>query len=153
MTKPQSTHKQTRTLWTPDALATLKRLYPATKTATIAAQVGHSLSSTYGKAYELGLQKSAEFMASEASGRMKRPLHGGKAHWFKPGHTTHNKGKKGICFPGSEKGHFGKGNRPLNYREVGTLRINSDGYLDIKMTDGKNQWFLLARYNLSLIHI
>jgi HNH endonuclease len=105
------------------------------------------LGKVYAKADCMDLNKSPAFMASEASGRMKRPLHGGKAHWFKPGHTVHNKGVKGYYAPGSEKGWFGKGHRPANYCEVGTLRINSEGYLDIKLADGHHEWFLLARYN------
>lgn len=137
----------TRVLWTQEEEAYMRQHYADTSSQTIANHLGRSLGKTYAKANCLGLKKSHAFLASEASGRMKRPLHGGKAHWFKPGHTSHNKGKKGYCYPGSEKGHFSKGNRPLNYCEVGTLRINSDGYLDIKLADGMHQWFLLARYN------
>ena len=149
MTKPKANPKRTftRVLWTPEEEAYLCLHYPDTKTQAIADHLGRSLGKIYAKASTMQLNKSAEFRASDASGRMKRPLHGGKAHWFKPGHTSHNKGMKGVCYPGSEKGHFSKGNRPMNYCKVGTLRINSEGYLDIKLADGAHQWFLLARYN------
>ncbi len=147
MTKPQTPRKFTRVLWTPEEEAYLRLHYAGTKTQTIADHLGRSLGKVYAKADCMDLNKSPAFMASEASGRMRRPLHGGKAHWFKPGHTSHNKGMKGVCYPGSEKGHFSKGNRPHNYKEVGSLRINSEGYIDIKLADGFHQWFLLARYN------
>ncbi len=147
MTKPQKPRKFVRVLWTPEEEAYLRQHYADTKTQAIADHLGRSLRKVYAKADCMDLKKSPAFMASEASGRMKRPLHGGKAHWFKPGHTSHNKGIKGVCYPGSEKSHFGKGNRPHNYKEVGSLRINSEGYLDIKLADGHHEWFLLARYN------
>ena len=149
MTKPKTNPKRkfTRVLWTPEEVAYLRLHYADTPTQAIADHLGRSLRKTYTKANGLGLKKSAAFLVSEASGRMKAPLHGGKVHWFKKGHTVHNKGMKGFYAPGSEKGWFGKGHRPANYCEVGTLRINSEGYLDIKLADGHNEWFLLARYN------
>lgn len=147
MTKPSKPRKFTRVLWTPEEEAYLRQHYPDTQTQTIADHLGRSLRKVSAKADCMDLNKSPTFLASEASGRMKAPLHGGKAHWFKPGHTTHNKGVKGYYAPGSEKDWFGKGHRPANYCEVGTLRINSEGYLNIKLADGHNEWFLLARYN------
>lgn len=147
MTKPLKPRKFVRMPWTPEEEAYMRQHYADTQSQAIADHLGRSLRKVYAKASCMDLNKSPAFLASEASGRMKRPLHGGKAYWFKPGHTVHNKGMKGFCAPGSEKGWFSKDNRPHNYKEVGSLRINSEGYLDIKLADGKNQWFLLARYN------
>lgn len=146
-TKPLKPRKFVRVMWTMGEESYLRQHYADTSSQAIADHLGRSLAKVYAKAYTMGLNKSDAFLASEASGRMKRPLHGGKAHWFKPGHISHNKGMKGVCYPGSEKGHFSKGHRPANYCEVGTLRINSQGYLDIKLADGHHEWFLLARYN------
>ena len=147
MTKPLKPRKFVRVLWTADEEAYMRQHYADTASQAIAKHLKRSLAKVYAKASTMGLNKSPAFLASEASGRMKAPLHGGKAHWFKKGHTTHNKGVKGYYAPGSEKGWFSKDHRPANYKEVGSLRINSDGYVDIKLADGKNQWFLLARYN------
>jgi hypothetical protein len=147
MTKSQKPRKFIRIPWTADEEAYMRQHYADTSSQAIAKHLGRSLRKVYAKAYCMDLNKSPAFLASEASGRMKQPLHGGKAHWFKPGHTVHNKGVKGYYAPGSEKGWFSKNNRPHNYKEVGSLRINSQGYMDIKLADGKNQWFLLARYN------
>lgn len=54
---------------------------------------------------------------------------------YAPGNTPINKGQKGIHLsPASE---FKKGNRPWNYKPVGTERINADGYWDVKIADPK----------------
>lgn len=56
--------------------------------------------------------------------------------YFEKGHKTWNKGKKGLYFKGSEKGWFKKGQRPQNYRPVGSERICSkDGYILVKVQD------------------
>ncbi|QTH44938.1 HNH endonuclease [Cohnella sp. LGH] len=60
---------------------------------------------------------------------------------IKPGNIPTNKGKK---YPGT--GHkptqFKKGNRPANYKPVGSERVNSDGYVDVKIAD-PNKWQLV----------
>ena len=61
----------------------------------------------------------------------------GRDRRFLPGHVPHNKGKKGIHLsPATE---FKPGNRPVNYMPVGTERINTDGYAEIKIKD-PNKW-------------
>lgn len=55
---------------------------------------------------------------------------------FEEGQTSWNKGKKGWSPKGSEKGWFKKGQKPKNYRPVGSKRIDSkDGYTLIKVQD------------------
>jgi len=54
---------------------------------------------------------------------------------FNLGRVPHNKGKKGVG--GWEPTQFKKGNKPWNYLPVGTERVNSDGYVDVKITDPK----------------
>lgn len=149
MTKRKANPKRTftRVAWTADEEAYLRAHYPDVDTQTIANHLNRGVRGVYGKAHVMGLSKSPAFMASEASGRMQAPLHGGRAHWFKKGSVPFNKGRKGYCAPGSEKGHFKKGARPLNYLEIGTLRINTEGYIDIKLQEGKRGWWLLSRYN------
>ena len=147
MTKPQTPRKFTRALWTADEVAYLQQHYADSTSQAIADHLGRSLRKTYAKAYGLKLNKSAAFLASEASGRMQQPLHGGKAHWFKKGSVPQNKGKKAKYNANSAATQFGPGHLPANYREVGALRINGEGYIDIKMAEGKHQWFLLSHYN------
>ena len=58
---------------------------------------------------------------------------------FEKGHPNLNKGRKGICFPGSEKGWFKKGQTPYNHLSVGTEIIDTQGYLKVKIAE-PNVW-------------
>lgn len=52
---------------------------------------------------------------------------------FSKGHVPANKGKKGIG--GWKPSQFKKGNIPLNFKPVGSERININGYVEIKVAD------------------
>jgi hypothetical protein len=68
-----------------------------------------------------------------------RVLDSGMTGYFPKGHIPPNKGKKGYCSPGCEKGWFKKGHIPDNYMPVGAERVNGDGYVDVKIED-PNKW-------------
>lgn len=51
------------------------------------------------------------------------------------GNIPPNKGKKGHCMPGSVRTQFKPGMRPKNWLPVGSERINSDGFTQVKLTD------------------
>lgn len=57
---------------------------------------------------------------------------------FTKGQDSWNKGTKGIC-AGGIKTQFKKGQKPHNYKPVGSERVNSDGYVDVKIAD-PNKW-------------
>jgi hypothetical protein len=57
---------------------------------------------------------------------------------FNKGHAPFNKGRKKYWI-GGEETQFKKGNRPHNYKPVGTERVNADDYVDIKVAD-PNKW-------------
>lgn len=57
---------------------------------------------------------------------------------FQPGQTPWNKDKKGVTF-GGKATQFKKGNKPFNWVPIGSERVNGDGYVDIKVADGKKQ--------------
>src|SRR5690242_9457890 len=102
-------------------------------TRVVALMLGRSQSSTYQRAYNLGLAKSEEFFASPASGRTNGRQGAGSR--FPKGHVPAN---KGLRRPGWAPGRmretqFTKGQMPHNWRPVGSLRVNSEGYLDIKI--------------------
>lgn len=63
---------------------------------------------------------------------------------FKPGSIPPNKGTKGLYNIGGNKTSFKKGNQPMNYRPVGSERVNIDGYIEIKIAD-PNKWRLKHR--------
>ncbi|WP_243129280.1 HNH endonuclease signature motif containing protein [Hathewaya massiliensis] len=52
------------------------------------------------------------------------------------GHTPWNKGLKGIVTGGVET-QFKKGEKPPNWVPLGTERISKDGYIEVKIQDGK----------------
>jgi hypothetical protein len=66
-----------------------------------------------------------------ALGRLK--LTNGRDCRFRPGHTPYNKGKKGYCPAGCEKGWFRPGNRPWTHKPVGTCRVNRDGNVEVRI--------------------
>lgn len=63
---------------------------------------------------------------------------------FPKGNIPHNKGKKGSCAIGCDKTWFRKGNVPKNHREIGSERINRDGYIEIKVAE-PSRWKLKHR--------
>lgn len=127
-----------RRFWTADEDALLRALYPDTPTATVAARVGHSLSSTYQRAYRLGLSKSAAFLASPAACRTNGRQ--GMGTRFGKGHVPANKGLRRPGWgPGRMKDtQFRKGERrgvaAQHHRPVGSQRL-VDGYLYTKVSD------------------
>lgn len=56
---------------------------------------------------------------------------------FPKGNIPANKGKKGISYEGCKATQFKKGNRPANWVPIGTERISKDGYIEVKVADGK----------------
>ena len=74
---------------------------------------------------------------------------GCKATQFKKGSIPHNKGKKGVG--GWEPTQFKKGNTPVNFRPVGSERVNVDGYIEVKVKD-PNVWDLKHRIAWEQVH-
>lgn len=130
----------TRNPWTPEHIALLRVLYPDHATTDIAARLGRAAASVYNKAHALGLRKSAAFLASDRSGRVQRGRQDPRmtAHQFKPGMTPWNKGTHYQAGGRSALTRFKPGRPPheaRNYKPIGTLRINKDGYLERKVSD------------------
>jgi len=87
---------------------------------------------------------NAQFGTTYTASRIKsfygnHKLDSGLDGQFHSGHTPFNKGKKGISYPGMEPTQFKKGSKPWNYKPVGTERINTDGYAEVKIAD-PNKW-------------
>ena len=134
-----------RHIWTEESRQTLQRLYPDFTAEIVANVIGCSVRAVYAQANSQGLKKSADFMASDRSGRIAR----GKQHpsmiasQFKPGLVPWNAGLKGWKAGGrSAETRFKKGcmtgAAKHNYVPIGTLRVNKDGYLERKMNDDPN---------------
>ena len=123
-----------RQYWTEKQLRLLRDLYPHKTCEAVAKRVERSMSSCYGKAKELGIKKTPEFLASGKSGRLDG-VRGGNTR-FKPGHETWNKGTKGLMTGGVET-QFKPGQLPHNTAEVGSYRITKDGTLQRKIGNAK----------------
>lgn len=132
-----------RRSWTEEDRAVLRALYPVRSTANVASVLRRSVKSVYANAAILGLRKSAEFLASEESGRLRkgqmRP--GSVASQFQPGCVPAN---KGLRRPGWSPGRmretqFQKGSRSgvaaQAWKPIGTISSDSGGYLRIKVRD------------------
>ena len=125
--------------WTPAQIKALRKRYPNERTADIVEEVGHPIVSIYHKAAKLGIKKTAEFIKSEASGRLVGGTKG-IGNRFQKGHKTWNKGMKGLQIGGVET-RFAKGHKPRNHKPVGTVVIRTDGYMQTKIAE-PNVWKL-----------
>lgn len=129
--------------WTEDDLRRLRELYPDRRTAEVAEILRRSLSNTYAAAARMGLKKSEAFRNSPESGRIRKGHHDGRgrAYRFQKGAVPAN---KGLRRPGWAPGRmaetqFQRGCRSgiaaRNWRPIGTILPDSDGYLRIKVRE------------------
>lgn len=71
--------------------------------------------------------------------RKNHHLSSGLTGRFEPGHVSWNKGKHFDVGGRSVETRFKKGQIPHNYMPVGSERINTEGYVDVKIAD-PNKW-------------
>lgn len=146
-------HALPRQPWIPAEDAQLAAQYPHMPTKVIAAMLERTASTVYQRAQRLGLAKSPEYLASPAACRLRRGDEVGKAFRFAKGIAPFNKGvKRGRGWaPGRmAEGQFKKGAKPHTWRPVGSIRVNSEGYRDIKIDDkgvGPRAWVAIHRLN------
>lgn len=74
----------------------------------------------------------------------KHHIQNGFLGYFSKGNIPFNKGRKGYCAPGSEKGWFKPGAIPPNTMPIGSERISKDGYVEVKFSNRSgppnNRW-------------
>jgi hypothetical protein len=149
-----TTAKHPKRPWTDAERELLRSIYPECHTADIAALLDCSVERVYNQAHLLGLNKSADYLASETSARIQR----GKQHpnmvanRFQKGQRPWNTGMKGWSPVGSQATQFKPGSVSPNRQEFGALRINSTGEIDIKLFDGLRAWKQLSHYVWFLHH-
>jgi hypothetical protein len=123
--------------WTPGELETLTELYPDHTAKAISLVLDRSVAAIYGQAAQLGLKKSATFLASPASGRLDGTR--GASGRFAKGHVPANKGARR---PGWSPGRmtetqFRKGQSPHNTQPIGSYRLDKDGTLQRKINNNR----------------
>ena len=130
--------------WTQQEIDTLSRMYPDCFASEIARVLERSVSSIHDKARKLGLRCSAEKIRK--SGLMSSGNPNSIASRFKKGHIPGNKGQKisAETYAMMSRTMFKKGNVPHNHREVGSERINVDGYIEVKVAE-PGKWMVKHR--------
>lgn len=133
-------------IWTPREIAVLRKMYPDAYAKDIAARLGMTVTMVYARAAKLGLAKSAAFYQRQArvdGDHLKRV---GCAHRYPKGHVPANKGPRRPGFASGrmtehwfKPGHYSKRWDPERY-PVGALRLNADGYVDMKVREGLRAW-------------
>ena len=133
-------------IWTKEEINILLRDYqdPNIFSADIAKRLDRTLSQVYYKARTMGLKAPLERM--RLAGKLGTNHPNAVAHRFKKGSIHPNKGKKMSpeIYEKVKETMFKKGNSPVNHREVGSERINVDGYIEIKVAE-PNRWRLKHR--------
>lgn len=131
--------------FTDEMIEELKELYPHTLSEDLAKRYKCSVSAIYAQAQKLGIKKTKEFISKTARERSMKADHGGRKTWFKKGTVPPNKGKKQTEFMSKEAiertkaTRFKKGNIPPNHKPIGHERVTVDGYVEVKVRDGKKQ--------------
>lgn len=127
--------------WSAADDAELRARFSDEHTASLAASLGRTYSATAMRAAALGLRKSVAFMRGPQGRRWTGYHPNSMATRFAPGHVPANKGTRR---PGWTRGRmaetqFKKGERRgaanTNWRPVGTVLADSDGYLRIKLRE------------------
>ena len=128
-----------RKVWTDQELDILKEMYYDHFAEEIAAILGRGKPSIYCKARQLGLDCNPEKIRRAGSIGTKHP--NAMAHRFSKGSTPANKGKRVSpeIYAKMQPTMFKKGQVSHNHREVGSERVNVDGYLEIKVAE-PNKW-------------
>lgn len=120
-----------RPKWQPDpvAIELVRRHYATSRTADLAEALGVAYHQVSKLAQRLGVRKDEAWLNGPQGGRTDGQR--GLGTRFQPGQTPWTKGRKGIRLsPGTE---FRRGQAPLNFRPVGSLRVAHCGYLQIKL--------------------
>lgn len=127
-----------RVPWTTEDEQVVRDRYPHEPTAIVAEAIGRSICEVYRKAAGIGLRKTEAYFATPAACRLRNGDKIGVSTRFQKGHTTWNKGMKGLDIGGKETrfkpGHRG-GKAAQLYKPIGTERISKDGYLERKIND------------------
>lgn len=111
----------------------LRKVYPTWPTKLLAEQFECSLGAVYRRAHTLGLKKSPAFLKEHC--RLRPGVRVSASTEFKRGHTTWNKGMRGLTFGGrSAETRFKPGSKPQTWRPIGSDRI-MDGYMQRKISD------------------
>lgn len=152
MSQPKKRAAHTKRRWTAAEDALLRQRYPDVDTPTLSLQMGRSHSSITQHAVQMGLRRSAQYLAQNRAMRLQRlEQHPAiLAARFRPGLTPWNKGAQYRPGGRSAQTQFKPGRMPPTTLPIGTLRIVR-GVLMVKYADTlkgpkSSRWISLQRY-------
>jgi hypothetical protein len=130
-----------RRAWAAGDDAVMRARYPHEPTARLALTLGRTERAVYARAKHLGLEKSAAYLASPCACRIRPGSNQGGATRFKPGQPSWNKGTSYQAGGRAKETQFKPGNRSgkaaLNWRPIGTIAVDSEGYQRIKVREAE----------------
>jgi len=132
--------------WTPEQLRLLNENYADIQTGELANLIGRDIDSIYKKATKLGIKKSEAYTAEKRRLERERLSASGVAHRFPKGHVPANKGlrRPGFTVGRMAETQFKKGQRSINWKPPGSTRIDTEGYILVKVAEtGLFQWRFL----------
>ena len=147
----------TKKNWTEVEKDILTEMYANSSTGELAARFGCTVGAVYGMAFQLGLKKDRDYIASVARKWMSDPNHPFHQTAFKKGNIPHSKGRKQTeymspeCIERCKKTCFKKGNISHNHRHLGSERINKEGYIEVKIAE-PGTWKLKHRLTWEYHH-
>lgn len=146
--KARATSKRRR--WTTAEDDQVRAEFPHVRTGDLAKQLRRTYAATAMRARDLGVEKSAEFLASPESGRLQRNDVRGAASRFAKGHASWNKGTHYVPGGRAAETQFKSGNKPHTWQPVGTEIVDTDGYLRRKVRDDAPRG--MTRRNWAFVH-
>jgi hypothetical protein len=130
-------------LWSTEEVERLRLLYPHRRTDEVAKILKRSYSSVSQTAIKLGIRKTPEYLASPVACRLRAGDNVGWAYRFPKGHVPFN---KGLRRPGWGPGRMKEtqfkpgvrqGAAARNWRPIGTIAVDAEGYRRVKVREGK----------------
>ena len=125
--------------WTEDEIKLLRQTYPDMFAEDVAKLFNCTTRQVYNAASKFKIKKSKEWMEKELQRQAIRLKIAGKEARFKPGFTPPNKGKKMNAeqYDKCKLTFFTIGNKPHNTKWNGYERMSKDGYIEVRVAEGK----------------
>ena len=128
--------------WSKTEVEDLIKLYPISDQEFLEKYFNRSIKKIYNKAKYLNIKKTKEYIEKKQILWFDTLKKSGKSYRFTKGQISWNNGLKGYM--GANVTSFKKGQMPKNFVDVGTERLDADGYTYVKIENPK-KWILKHR--------
>lgn len=132
-------YSEDRSVWTADKIKYLSDNYADMSTDDIAKHLKITRSQVYNKAHHMNLHKSEEYIKEILTKEAARLPEAGKAYRFTKGLIPFNKGQKmsAELYEKCKPTMFKPGQKPHNTKYDGHERMTKDGYIEVRIRQGK----------------